>query len=759
MFAGLSSGELMLRLSIVVPAAVLVFSVAATLQGQDTRKLTEPSFPAVCSVYRAPLTADVAGPLIDPTREDSESSLEAAQLTRQLQSCPAGQAVELALGADSAHNAFLFVPISVPVGVSLIVDGGVTVYASRNPTLYQIAHAPATCGTLSVANNINGVCQPFLTFVTNGAGANNGLYGYGVIDGQGHRPLLVQPTGSPVPACTATSSCTWWDLIDYKDTHSSGYNENNPYTLSAGIGKGAEPANNFTLYKVTVRNPPYHTIAWAGDGFTVWGVHVMAPWTIGNTDGFDMRGTNITLYDTTIANGDDDVAIGAGDGKPTNYVTIRRVATYARAGLTILANGNNQVGSNISNILFEDITQSADVPSLGTNSEGIRTVNGVSATDIKQNWGIDDYHQALPSSSGLVHGIDMRSAANVTGQAPNITDITYRNICMHDVETPIWIDLGGTPASVHPVVSNILYQNIHVLPPTEQLAFYLRGVLQPPSYKVDLAGVPTVPGQPSVPFFHPQLSFSNVVLDDPSDGSGTSISTISAIGTELNTVLNIYPETFNALSAPPLTPPAIVTRGNTTLTLSDNTYGRTAWLSTPRLANPCRAQIPFLTGELFATVDAENSTGLPNQPTTRILTTSAAPAVAANAETDVTLVAAAAAGALLKPRAWTVVKADAPLTLNAVLQPTMSQTTYFMANSGQPQPGRVAIGSPMLLGHIQFYDGLRLVGTASLDANGTLATFRLPYLTPGLHLFTAKYPKDNNYSGLTFGLLAIYATR
>jgi polygalacturonase len=45
--------------------------------------------------------------------------------------------VELALGRDHSYNAFLFDPITVPSGLSLIVDGGVTVYASRDPQKYQ----------------------------------------------------------------------------------------------------------------------------------------------------------------------------------------------------------------------------------------------------------------------------------------------------------------------------------------------------------------------------------------------------------------------------------------------------------------------------------------------------------------------------------------------------------------------------------------------------------------------------------------------
>jgi hypothetical protein len=218
-----------------LPIAIVVLCNASKLRAQDARTIAEPTFPTVCAVYRAPLTSDATGPFFaDPSQEDNESLNEAATLQSRLQTCPRGQAVELTLGEDSQHSAFLITPISLPVGVSLIVDGGVTLYASRNPRHYQVPDAPATCGEVSSEGYVNGVCQPLITFLSDGTGANNGLYGYGVIDGQGNNALLVQPKfPSNFPACTQNkpANCTWWDLIAYKDTNNKGYNENSPYTL------------------------------------------------------------------------------------------------------------------------------------------------------------------------------------------------------------------------------------------------------------------------------------------------------------------------------------------------------------------------------------------------------------------------------------------------------------------------------------------------------------------------------------------------
>ena len=69
------------------------------------------------------------------------------------------------------------------------------------------------------------------------------------------------------------------------------------------------PQTTSPCYKVTIRNPLFHTVRLGGNGVTVWGVRIHAPCNEPHTDGFDLHGSNITLYDTIVANGDDDIAI------------------------------------------------------------------------------------------------------------------------------------------------------------------------------------------------------------------------------------------------------------------------------------------------------------------------------------------------------------------------------------------------------------------------------------------------------------------
>jgi polygalacturonase len=73
-----------------------------------------------------------------------------------------------------------------------------------------------------------------------------------------------------------------------------------------------------------------------------------------NTDGIQVAGTDITITDSLIYNGDDAFAIQSG----AHNVTIQRATIgYASHGLSIGSLGQNQASfANVSNIVFDDIT-------------------------------------------------------------------------------------------------------------------------------------------------------------------------------------------------------------------------------------------------------------------------------------------------------------------------------------------------------------------------------------------------------------------
>jgi polygalacturonase len=113
--------------------------------------------------------------------------------------------------------------------------------------------------------------------------------GDGIIDGRGGETML-GATGS---------STTWWQLADQAR---AGGTQNNPRLL---VLSGCD---NFTLYRITLRNSPnFHASYNGGNGFTVWGVKVYSPKNARNTDGIDPgNSTNVTIAYSWLDTGDID---------------------------------------------------------------------------------------------------------------------------------------------------------------------------------------------------------------------------------------------------------------------------------------------------------------------------------------------------------------------------------------------------------------------------------------------------------------------
>src|SRR5277367_5176728 len=146
----------------VAALSILAAMFAAVAQGQDTRTVVEPAFPASCSTLQAQQAITNGEPA-------SETTFDTSRLQSALNSCAVGQVVELQ--TSGANNAFLIQPITIPTGVTLLVDGGVTVFASRNPADYQISGAE-TCGTVGTAGN---GCSPLFNIAGNATSTGAGI--------------------------------------------------------------------------------------------------------------------------------------------------------------------------------------------------------------------------------------------------------------------------------------------------------------------------------------------------------------------------------------------------------------------------------------------------------------------------------------------------------------------------------------------------------------------------------------------------------
>nr|ANJ43607.1 glycoside hydrolase family 28 [Medauroidea extradentata] len=324
-------------------AALLMLAALHQATAKDLRQVTEPKIPAACTSLKG------------------SGGDETSVIQKALTACAKGKAVHLASGT------FVSGPLTIPSGVSLWIDSGVTLKASSNPKLFD--NGKNLCGTLSSSNS---GCNPLIHI--NGA-TGSGVYGKGTIDGQGG----VTMTGK---------SISWWELAHEAQEKNS--NQNCPRLIEIDNSK------DITLYQITLKNSPnFHVVASQTYGFTAWGVTINTPSTARNTDGIDPAGSqNVTIAHCSISTGDDNVAIKAGNAA-TKYVSITSNTFGVGHGMSI----GSEVNSGVSDVTVSSLT-------LQGTTNGIR---------IKSD----------RSRGGLVTGITYSSVCMKNVANPIVLDTAY----------------------------------------------------------------------------------------------------------------------------------------------------------------------------------------------------------------------------------------------------------------------------------------------------------------------------------------------
>lgn len=354
----------------------LVIALGASAFAQDRRVVREPSIPPSCSVL-TPQSGD-----LDENRPDT------VRIQKALDQCAAGHAVELKPGT------FLAGPLSLRRGVTLLIDSGAVLLASRNPRDYDLK--PGSCG---IVNQEGHGCKPLIG-ADHVAGA--GVMGDGVIDGRGGATL----TGQKV---------SWWDLAQEAKVKNA--NQNCPRLMQLNN------ADDFTLYRITLKNSPnFHVSYSGGNGFTAWAVIIDSPKTARNTDGIDpSSATNVTITNSFIRVGDDNVAIKAGSTGPSSHITVSHNHFYSGHGMSI----------------------------------GSETDGGASAIRVSDL-----------SIDGADNGIRIKSNSSRGGL---VRDVTYSDVCIRDTREPILMDthysFRGTATDKLPEFRDIVFHNVRVLSP------------------------------------------------------------------------------------------------------------------------------------------------------------------------------------------------------------------------------------------------------------------------------------------------------
>ena len=358
-----------------LPAAAGGTASAATVG--DQRTVTQPVLPGTCRTLTSALAAP-GGRVFTDAQETAPP--DTARIQAALTAC-AGTGEAVVLAAAGSDTAFLSAPLTVGAGEYLVVNAGVTLYASRQASDYQIS-GDATCGTVSSSSGTG--CKPFITI----GGSNSGIEGVrsssgsqGTIDGRGDTDIY-------------GTSTTWWQ--NAQNAKTSGGKQVNPRLVQAN------GADNVTAYDINlVDSAKMHLYFESGTGFTVWGVRIKTPATARNTDGIDIdSSTNATVEDSSIQAGDDCVAIQTNAGASRNTSVVNDHC-YGTHGISI----GSETTYGVSSVLVQNNTIQ------GTDSSG--------------------------TASTSANGLRIKSYSSVGG---TVSGIQYTGNCMTGLKYPLDFD-------------------------------------------------------------------------------------------------------------------------------------------------------------------------------------------------------------------------------------------------------------------------------------------------------------------------------
>ena len=197
--------------------SAILFLAVLPLLGQDTRTVIEPTIPKSCAVLSSALSA--------PIPEAGENKPDTKRIQQAMDICPEGQAVELKPGGS--NKAFLTGPLELRKGVTLLIDAGATLYASRNARDYDTS--PGACG---LVNQKGHGCR---AMINGNHVAGAAVMGDGTIDGRGPSKIIGQKD-------------SWWDLA--QEAKVKNLNQSCPRIM---VLSGCD---NFTLYRIKLTNSP-----------------------------------------------------------------------------------------------------------------------------------------------------------------------------------------------------------------------------------------------------------------------------------------------------------------------------------------------------------------------------------------------------------------------------------------------------------------------------------------------------------------------
>ncbi len=295
-----------------------ILFINTAIASGDTRNIKEPVNPTSCIVLKA--------------NNKNNTSL----IQKSIDICSKQNKV-VELKSDNKNFHFYSGPINIPSNGGLLINKGTILSAIPDPKLYD--NGNKKCGKL---DNIGKSCYPFISSKNS---ENIGIYGEGIIDGQGNSVMK-------------GSTKTWWNLAS--EAQEKKQSQNVPRLIVIKNSK------NFTLYKISLKNSPnFHVATNNVNGITAWNVNISTPADARNTDGIDPgSSSNVTIAHSYISTGDDNIAIKASNG-PTSHVSIINNNFGKGHGMSI----GSETSGKVNNILVDSLSMNGTTSGLRIKSD------------------------------------------------------------------------------------------------------------------------------------------------------------------------------------------------------------------------------------------------------------------------------------------------------------------------------------------------------------------------------------------------------
>jgi polygalacturonase len=218
-------------------------------------------------------------------------------------------AVRLVVSSNGPGNGFISGPLTLPSGVTLWIDKGATLYASRDAKAYAPAVGGPYCANTAVSSSKAGSSSNCLPLIGGNNLVNSAVMGDGRIDSRGYAEIVTTDKlyplmkvdmtcsntyaayakatqaadgtscdngGTTVDSKSSARNMTWWDLAylgNMVQNGTTGFGSQSNFRMMV-----FNYAKNLTLYRISLHNSAnFHVVPSGVDGLTVWGVKVQTP--------------------------------------------------------------------------------------------------------------------------------------------------------------------------------------------------------------------------------------------------------------------------------------------------------------------------------------------------------------------------------------------------------------------------------------------------------------------------------------------------